>query len=56
MSKAFIVLAKQDYTLLLKPMTTAIIVLSTIVAAVLAAYLPARQVSQIDPIEVIRNN
>ena len=56
MSKAFIVLANQDYTLLLKPLTTAIIVFSTILAAVLAAYLPARQVSKIDPIEVIRNN
>lgn len=56
MSKAFIILAKQDYELLLKPVTTTIIVFSTIGASILAAYLPARQVAQIDPIEVIRNN
>lgn len=56
MSKAFIIMAKQDYTLLLKPLTTTVIVLSTILAATMAAFLPARQVSKIDPIEVIRNN
>ena len=55
MSKAFIVLAQQDYALLLKPFTTAVIIFSTVLSATLAAYLPARQVSKIDPIEVIRN-
>ncbi|NLB53797.1 MAG: ABC transporter permease [Syntrophomonadaceae bacterium] len=55
MSQAFIILAKQGYALLLKPITSTIIALSTILAATLSAYLPARQVSQIDPIEVIRN-
>jgi lipoprotein-releasing system permease protein len=55
MSEAFIVLAKQDYSLLLKPFTIAVIVSSTILSAALAAYLPARQVAEIDPIEVIRN-
>ena len=55
MSKAFIVLAQQDYALLLKPFTTAVIITSTVLSATLAAYLPARQVSKIDPIEVIRN-
>lgn len=55
MSQAFVVFAKQEYTLLLKPVTTAVIVTATIVAATLSAYLPARKVSQINPIEVIRN-
>ncbi len=55
MSQAFVVFAKQEYQLLLKPVTTAVIVTATIVAATLSAYLPARKVSRIDPIEVIRN-
>lgn len=55
MTKAFIRFANQDYNLLLKPLTVLVIVVSTILAAALAAFLPARKVSQIDPIEVIRN-
>ena len=55
MSQAFVVFANQEYQLLLKPVTTAVIVTATIVAATLSAYLPARKVSRIDPIEVIRN-
>lgn len=55
MSKVFILLAKQSFTLLLKPLTSIVICLSTILAATLSAYLPARRVSQINPIEVIRN-
>mgnify|MGYP000870039769 FL=1 len=55
MSKAFIIFARQDYTLLMKPLTSAIIILATMVAATLSAYLPARKVAQINPIEVIRN-
>lgn len=55
MSQAFIVLADQAYSLLLKPSTTAIIIILTILSAMLAAYVPARRVSRIDPIEVIRN-
>lgn len=55
MSKAFILFAKQDYTLLMKPLTTTIIIVTTILAATLAAYVPARKVAQINPIEVIRN-
>lgn len=55
MSQAFIVLAKQNYSLLLKPTTTAVIATLTILATMLAAYVPARRVSGIDPIEVIRN-
>ncbi|MGE5422765.1 MAG: ABC transporter permease [Ignavibacteriales bacterium] len=55
MSKAFIFFANQDYTLLLKPVTSTIIMTATIAAATLSAYIPARQVSKINPIEVIRN-
>ena len=55
MSQAFVVFANQEYQLLLKPVTTAVIVTATIVAATLSAYLPARKVSRINPIEVIRN-
>lgn len=55
MSQIFVVLAKQGFTLLLKPLTVTIIILSTILAATLSAYLPARSVSKINPIEVIRN-
>jgi len=55
MSQIFVVLAKQSFTLLLKPLTVTIIILSTILAATLSAYLPARSVSKINPIEVIRN-
>ncbi len=55
MSKAFIRFANQDYNLLLRPLTVLIIVGTTILAATLAAFIPARKVSQIDPIEVIRN-
>jgi len=55
MSQAFVVLAKQDYNLLVKPGTAAIIFTATVLASTLSAYLPARQVSKINPIEVIRN-
>jgi len=55
MSQAFVVLAKQDYNLLVKPATAAIIITATVLASTLSAYLPARQVSKINPIEVIRN-
>lgn len=55
MSKAFIVFAQQGYNLLLKPVTSVITIIATILAATLSAYLPARKVSQINPIEVIRN-
>lgn len=55
MSQAFIVFAKQAYSLMLKPSTTGIIIVLTILATMLAAYVPARRVSNIDPIEVIRN-
>lgn len=55
MSQAFVVFAQQSYGLLLKPVTTAVIVITTILAATLSAYLPARKVSRINPIEVIRN-
>jgi lipoprotein-releasing system permease protein len=55
MSQAFVVLAKQDYNLLVKPGTAAIIITATVLASTLSAYLPARQVSKINPIEVIRN-
>ncbi len=55
MSEAFIVFGKQDYELLLKPVAVTVIITATILAATLSAFLPARQVSRIDPIEVIRN-
>lgn len=55
MSQAFVVFAQQSYNLLLKPVTTAVIITTTILAATLSAYLPARKVSRINPIEVIRN-
>ena len=55
MSQMFVILAEQDYTLLVKPLTAAIIITATVLASALSAYLPARQVSTIDPIEVIRN-
>ncbi|MDD4802642.1 MAG: ABC transporter permease [Syntrophomonas sp.] len=55
MSQLFVVLAEQEYTLLVKPATAAIIISATVLASALSAYLPARQVSKIDPIEVIRN-
>lgn len=55
MSQMFVILAKQDYNLLIKPGTAAIIITATVLASTLSAYLPARQVSKINPIEVIRN-
>jgi len=55
MSQAFVVFARQSYNLLLKPITTTVIIITTILAATLSAYLPARKVSRINPIEVIRN-
>ena len=55
MSQMFVILAEQEYTLLVKPATAAVIITATVLASALSAYLPARQVSRIDPIEVIRN-
>lgn len=55
MSQAFIVLAGQGYGLLLKPVTAAIIITATIMASGMSAYLPARGIARISPIEVIRN-
>lgn len=55
LTKIFILLAGQQFTLLLKPTSVVVILSSTLLSATLAAYLPARRVSQLDPIEVIRN-
>ncbi|MGE4273687.1 MAG: ABC transporter permease [Desulfitobacterium sp.] len=55
MSVIFITFAGTAFTLLLKPLTMFIIMSATIFSATLSAYLPARQVSQLNPIEVIRN-
>jgi lipoprotein-releasing system permease protein len=55
LTKVFILLAGQQFTLLLKPVSVSVIIISTLVSATLSAYLPARSVSQLNPIEVIRN-
>jgi len=55
LSQAFIFLARQQYGLLLKPIPVMIILLSTLLSATMAAYLPARRVARMDPVEVIRN-
>ena len=55
MSKVFILLATTEFNLLLKPLSISVIVIATIVSATLSAYLPARRVATINPIEVIRN-
>jgi lipoprotein-releasing system permease protein len=55
MSKVFILLATTEFNLLLKPIPISVIVIATIVSATLSAYLPARRVANINPIEVIRN-
>ncbi len=55
MTQTFISLAAQQFTLLLKPLSLTIIIVTTIVAATLSAYIPARNVSKLNPIEVIRN-
>lgn len=55
MSQAFIFLAQQQYGLLLKPIPVTIILLSTLLSATMAAYVPARRVARMDPVEVIRN-
>ncbi|AGA67808.1 ABC-type transport system, involved in lipoprotein release, permease component [Desulfitobacterium dichloroeliminans LMG P-21439] len=55
MSIIFITFAGTAFTLLLKPLTMFIILSATMISATLSAYLPARQVSQLNPIEVIRN-
>lgn len=57
LAQLFIVFASSGvtFTLLFQPPTLAIISLVTIVAAIVAAYLPARQVARLNPIEVIRN-
>lgn len=54
-SEAFISLAEQEYALVLKPSTSAIITVATVTAAALSAYIPARKVSRINPMEIIRN-
>ncbi len=55
LTKIFILLAGQQFTLLLKPTSVVVILSSTLLSATLSAYLPARRVSQLNPIEVIRN-
>ncbi len=55
LTKIFILLAGQQLTLLLKPLSVVVILGSTMLSATLSAYLPARRVSQLNPIEVIRN-
>lgn len=55
LTKIFILLAGQQLTLLLKPLSVIVILSSTMLSATLSAYLPARRVSQLNPIEVIRN-
>lgn len=55
MSKIFILLAATEFNLLLKPVSISVILIATIVSATLSAYLPARRVANINPIEVIRN-
>jgi lipoprotein-releasing system permease protein len=55
LTKVFILLAGQQFTLLLKPVSVSVIIISTMVSATLSAYLPARTVSRLNPIEVIRN-
>ncbi len=57
MAQIFIFMASSDqqFALLLKPATVAIIVALTLLSAILAAYLPARQVARTNPVEVIRN-
>lgn len=57
LAQLFIVFASSGttFSLLFKPLTLALISLITIVAATVAAYLPARQVARLNPIEVIRN-
>ncbi len=57
LAKLFIVFASSgvSFDLLFKPLTMAVISLITIFAAIVAAYLPARQVARLNPIEVIRN-
>lgn len=57
MAQIFILLASSDqqFALLLKPATMVIIIALTLISAILAAYLPARQVARTNPVEVIRN-
>lgn len=55
LSQAFIFLAQQQYGLLLRPIPVTIILLSTLLSATMAAYVPARRVARMDPVEVIRN-
>lgn len=57
LARLFIIFASSGTTfnLLFKPGTLALISLITVIAAIVAAYLPARQVARLNPIEVIRN-
>ena len=55
LTKLFIKFAGPQLSLLLKPSAVCIILGSTLLAATLSAYVPARQVSKLNPIEVIRN-
>lgn len=55
MARLFIIFAGQQLTLLLKPSSITVIMVATISSATLSAFLPARRVSQLNPIEVIRN-
>ncbi|MDD3269605.1 MAG: FtsX-like permease family protein [Syntrophomonadaceae bacterium] len=55
LTSLFIRLAGEQFTLLLKPLPVIIILVATLLFSTMAAYLPARRVSQLNPIEVIRN-
>lgn len=57
LAQLFIVFASSGagFSLLFKPLTLVIISMVTVIAATVAAYLPARKVARLNPIEVIRN-
>jgi len=57
LARLFLLFGSEGYSisLLLKPATLAIILTLTILASVFAAFLPARRVARMNPIEVIRN-
>lgn len=57
MARLFILFGSEGYkiSLLLKPATLAIVLTLTILSSVFAAFLPARRVARMNPIEVIRN-
>jgi lipoprotein-releasing system permease protein len=55
LAKLFIIIAGPELSLLLTFKPVAIIISATILSATLSAFLPARRVSQLNPIEVIRS-